>query len=66
MTTGSSDNGSTTPSEPSARPPQGRRWWNGPTSVTLAVAVVGAVAAALHSARRARHERGPRRAHLPG
>lgn len=47
MTTGSSDNGSTTPSGPSAQPPQGRRWWNGPTSVTLAVAVVGAVAAAL-------------------
>ncbi|MDN3286871.1 DUF2690 domain-containing protein [Streptomyces thermocarboxydus] len=47
MTTGSSDNSSTTPSGPSAQPPQGRRWWNGPTSVTLAVAVVGAVAAAV-------------------
>ncbi|MGA5286625.1 DUF2690 domain-containing protein [Streptomyces pseudogriseolus] len=49
MTTGSSDNSSTPPSEPAAQPPGGRRRWNSATSVALAVAVVGAVAAAVLS-----------------
>ncbi|MGA5414046.1 DUF2690 domain-containing protein [Streptomyces pseudogriseolus] len=49
MTTSSPDNSSTTPSEPAAQQPEGRRRWNSATSVALAVAVVGAVAAAVLS-----------------